>query len=127
MGAMDAARAHAADAEDTTGAIRHSHLTAVQAYATLALAEALSAARTAPTVRFDDETLYETAQELAADLLRMDDEEAISLALWPAAKALVALIRPAALAELDDPVPYVPADDAAAYNATEPDPFGRQP
>jgi hypothetical protein len=134
MGALDVARAHAADADDTMGAIRHNHLTAVQAYATLALAEALTtitahAAVEQPTMQVTefsldddvrDETLYETAQELAADLLRMDDEQAITLAQWPTAKALVALIRPAALAELDDPVPFVPVDDAAAYNATEP-------
>lgn len=39
------ARAEAAEAEETVGAIRHGHLTAMQAYATLAVAEAL--ARTA--------------------------------------------------------------------------------
>ena len=37
------ARAEAADAEATVGPLRQLHLTAVQAYATLAIAEALTA------------------------------------------------------------------------------------
>lgn len=119
MSALDAARHHAAETEETSGAIRDSHLTAVQAYATLALAEALTAVadgRQVTVNALDDETLYESATELVADLLRMDDEEAISLAKWPAAKALVTLIRPWALVDLNAPVPLVPADEHDAHS-----------